>query len=937
VEGTLAAVDTPTGPRPAARYLAERGLYGREREFGVLDHLAGRLDKDDGGALVVRGEAGIGKSALLAAITEHAGDRGTRVLSAVGVQSEAQISFAGLHQLLRPVLHLAEGLPTRQRAALHAAFGMSEQVTPELFVTGLATLELIGDAAEGSAVLLIIEDAQWLDQPSCAVLAFVARRLAAEPALMLIAVRDGLPNPFDEAGLTELRLHGLSEKAAGQLLDSRAPGLAPVVRKRLLQEAAGNPLALLELPAALRSEHLDEGALLPPRLPLTARLERAFAAQGSGLPSATRTLLLAAAAEDAAAEDTDVLGEVLNAAIILDGAAMTVNAFTPAIAAGLVAIQGTQLRFRHPLVRSAIYQAASLPERQAAHAALAQVLAGQPDRQVWHRAAATLGPSEQVAAELQEAAVRAGRRGAVAVAIAALQRAAELSEDPARRGSRLLRAAEMGFEFGRPELGPQFLHAAELLDLPAEERTWLSWLRETYGETGWSGAAKVGPLVQIADRMRSGGHTDLAMQCLLAAASRCWWGHPGQETRVGVAAAAEGMSLPEDAPATLAILAYADPVAHGAFVIDRISRMTPDPADPAGAYLIGSAATAAWAYDLSLGFLDTAVSGLRAQGRLGSLAQALVSQAWAAVHLAREPLAVSAAEEAARLARETGQPREAVSAQLAQATIAAERGDFTAAEELAGQAEAVLLPMGATSMLALVEFVRGRGAAAHQRYPEGLDHLRRVLDPADPAYHPFIGAWGFSDLVEAAAHTNRQDTAKAYLAQLESLAAATSGSLLRAEAGYARPLVASDGQAEALYQAALEHDLANWPCYRGRMLLWYGRWLRRQRRAADSRAPLRSARDGFDALAFPALAEKARQELRASGETSHRRMPEAWDQLTPQELQIARLAANGLSNREIGQQLFISHRTVGYHLHQIFPKLQITSRNQLRTAPLGLA
>ena len=928
----MTAGETATALRLAARHPAHRRLYGRERELGVLNHLTGQLDKDTGGALVVRGEAGIGKSALLTAIAAEAQDHGRHVLSAAGVQSEAQISFSGLHQLLRPVLHLSESLPSRQRAALHAAFGMSEGIASELFLTGLAALELIGDAAEGSPVLLIIEDAQWLDQPSCAVLAFVARRLAAEPALMLIAARDGFPNPFDEAGLTELRLQGLTKKAAGQLLDSCAPGLDPVVRERLLEDAAGSPLALIELPAALRSEHLDGGALLPSRLPLTARLERAFAAQGSGLPSATRSLLLAAAADDA-----DVLGEVLNAATIMEGEAVTTDAFTPAIAADLVAIRGTQLRFRHPLVRSAIYQTASLTERQAAHAALARVLAGQPDRQVWHRAAAALGPGEQVAAELEAAAVRAGQRGAVAVAVAALQRAAELSEDPVRRGSRLLRAAEMGFEFGRPGLGPQFLQAAEPLDLPAEQRTWLSWLRETYGEAGWSGSAKVGPLAEIADRMRSGGHTDLAVQGLLAAALRCWWGNPDEETRAAVAAAAERLTLPADAPARLAILAYADPVAHGAFVIDRISRMAPLLADPAGAYLVGSAAAAVWAFDLSLGLFDAAVDGLRAQGRLGLLAQALVSQAWAAVHLAREPLAVSAAEEAVRLARETGQPREVASAQLAQAAIAAERGDFLIAEELARQAEGVLLPMGATPMLALAQFVRGRGAVAHQRYAEGLDHLRRVLDPADPAYHPFIGAWGLSDLVEAAAHTDSQDLAQAYLQQLESLAAATSGSLLRAEAGYARPMVADDSQAEALYQAALDRDLVNWPCYRGRMLLWYGRWLRRQRRAAESRAPLRSARDGFDALSFPALAEKARQELRASGETSHHRTPEAWDRLTPQELQIARLAANGLSNREIAQQLFISHRTVGYHLHQIFPKLQITSRSQLHTASLGLA
>ena len=921
--------ETRTGPRSAASYTAGRGLYGRQDELGVLHHLAGLLQKGAGGALVVRGEAGIGKSALLAAVTALARDNGARVLSAAGVQSEAQISFAGLHQLLRPVLHLAEGLPPRQRAALLGAFGMSEEVSPELFLTSLATLELISDAAETSPVLLIIEDAQWLDQPSCAVLAFAARRLAAEPTVMLIAVRDGCPSPFDEAGLAELRLQGLSDKAAGELLDSRAPGLGPLVRERILRDAQGNPLALIELPAGLRSDQTDEGALPPSRLPLTARLERAFAAQRSGLPSVTRSLLLAAAADDGAAGDTELIGEVLNAAAILEGIPVTADAFTPAIPAGLVEIQGTQLRFRHPLVRSAIYQAASLPERQAAHAALAQVLAGQPGRRVWHRAAAAIGPDERVAAELDEAAVNAGRRGGVAAAVTALQRAAELSEDPARRGSRLLRAAEMAFESGRPGLGPQLLQAAEPLDLPAEERTRLSWLRETYAEAEWSGAARVGALVEIADRMRAGGQVDLAVRCLLSAARRCWWGNPDQEIRAALTTAAERLPGPEDAPSMLAILAHADPVTRGRFVIDRISRRPSLPADPAEAYLVGSAANAVWAYDLSLNFLDAAVDGLRAQGRLGLLAQALVSQAWAAVHLAREPLAVSAAEEASRLARETGQLRSAVTAQLAQATIAAERGDFTVAEEQARHAEAVLLPMGATPMLALVQFVRGRAAVAHQHHEEGFEHLRRTLDPADPAYHPFIGAWGLSDLVEAAARTGRAETARAYLEQLESLAAATSGSLLRAEAGYARPMIADDNEAEALYQAALDRDLANWPCYRGRMLLWYGRWLRRQRRAAESRAPLRSAREGFDALAFPALAEKAREELRASGETSHRRRPEAWDQLTPQELQIARLAAGGLSNREIGQQLFISHRTVGYHLHRIFAKLQITSRSQL--------
>ena len=243
--------------------------------------------------------------------------------------------------------------------------------------------------------------------------------------------------------------------------------------------------------------------------------------------------------------------------------------------------------------------------------------------------------------------------------------------------------------------------------------------------------------------------------------------------------------------------------------------------------------------------------------------------------------------------------------------------------------------MGAYPLLAHVRFVRGRSAVAHQRYAEGLDHLRRAFDPEDIGYLPYVGYFGLSDLVEAAAHTGQREAALAYLRQLEELAAAMSAPLLQAQAAYARPLVADD-HAEAWYQAALERDLAGWPCYRNRMLLWYGRWLRRQRRAAESRAPLRAARDGFDALGFAKLAEIARQELRASGETSRRRVPEAWDQLTPQELQIARMASEGLSNREIGQQLFISHRTVGYHLHRIFPKLGITSRSQLHAALISL-
>jgi len=349
-------------------------------------------------------------------------------------------------------------------------------------------------------------------------------------------------------------------------------------------------------------------------------------------------------------------------------------------------------------------------------------------------------------------------------------------------------------------------------------------------------------------------------------------------------------------------------------------------------FFAGVAAGTVWSWDRSLPLLEAGVNGLRRQGRLGLLVQALVTQAWAALHSSRIPAAMSAADEAARLAPETGQGHWAHAARLVQAVVTAAGGSADAADAMTQESESGYRAIGAAPNLGLVLFARGRGAIVNQQYAEGLAYLRRILDPADPAHHPYVGTWGLGDLVEAAAHAGDLDAARAYLDQLESLAAATSGSLLHAAAAYARPLVADSDDAEHRYQAALADGLANWPDYRARMLLRYGEWLRRQRRAAESRTPLREARDSFDALGLASLAERARLELRAAGESSSRREPRPWDQLTPQELQIARMAADGMSNREIGQQLYISHRTVSAHLYRLFPKLGITSRSQLHAA-----
>jgi DNA-binding CsgD family transcriptional regulator len=918
-----AAKSSSVGEREFAALAERPQLFGRERELALLSNLFENVGAH-GGSLLIRGEAGIGKSALLAEAKRRADQLGMPVLSTSGAPFEAQMPFAGLQRLLRPVMHEIDALPEPQSEALSVALGVSAGPAPDIFLIALAALNVVAARAGEAPLLLVIDDAHWLDAATWDVLAFIARRVEMEPIVLLFAARDGPATHLDKTGLRELRLESLDDASANALLDARARELTSELRRRVLNEAGGNPLALVELPRALDSKDLGELPATAP-LPLTERLERAFAGRVSELPAATRSLLLVAALDEGAD-----LSEILAAASLVEHRPTTVEDLAPAEAAGLVSVNGEAVRFRHPLVGAAISQAAALSVRQSAHRALAETYVTDPDRSVWHRAAALMGPDEQVAADLNAAAERALRRGAPAGAAAALERAAQLSDPASSRGRLLVRAAEIEFELGRSDLALRHVAEAKSLKLGQEERTRLMFMLEASDDDSWSGAARVAALAEMANEMTSANGPALALKSLLTVAVGCWWGNPTQETRDLVVAAVERLQVAEDDPARLAVLAWADPVKRGALVIDRISQMTPDATgDPAALHLVGTAATAVWAFDLSLGFLSGAVDGLRAQGRLGLLAQALVSQSWAAFHLAKETLAVSAADEAARLARETGQSRWALAADLARAAVASERGDFETAGALADHAETELLPIGAHGMLSLVQFARGRGAVAHQLYSDGFDHLKRILDPSDVAYHPFVGAWALSDLVEAAAFSGNIDRARLYLQRLESLAAQTSGPFLRATLSYARPLLASDDKAEELYQAALSTGLSNWPCYRGRLLLNYGRWLRRQRRVADSRAPLRAARENFDALAFGGLAEAARQELRASGETSMRRTPDARDHLTPQELQIAQLAARGLSNREIGQRLYLSPRTVGSHLYRMFPKLGISSRSEL--------
>jgi DNA-binding CsgD family transcriptional regulator len=895
-------------------------LIGRDSEIAAVELLLAGI-AGGGGSLLVLGDPGIGKSALAEMASRRAADRGMRVLACAGVPGEAHLSFAGLHQLLRPVQAEADGLPRGQRDALLAALGAGDEVVPAMPLVGLATLELLAAGAGRVPVLVVAEDVHWLDSSTCEVLAFVSRRLGADPVALVATAREAEldDNPLARAGLAELRLGPLDPAAAAALLDARAV-LDPPVRRRVLEEAAGNPLALVELPRT--ASQRDSSRALNGWIPLTRRLEQAFASRLPGLPAVTLTALLAAGLND-----EDAVAEVLAAASLVAGTQVTVADLAAAVVAGLAEVDGQSVRFRHPLVRSAVCEAAGLARRQAMHRALAEVLAGVPDRQVWHRAAASLGQDEEVAAGLEAAADRAFRRGAITEQAAALAQAARLSPSSAQRGQRLIRAAWAFHDLGRRQTTLRLLDEAEPLDLEPGDRLRLSWYREIEGSATRSGTRPLDALADLADQMRQDGDIDQALFTLENAALRCWWSNPGRRTRRRMTAVAEAVPVAGDDPRLLVVLAHSDPAENGVGVLAALGRHQPGSGTAYQDCLLGYAAAAVGACEQAVGFHAAAAAGLRTRGWMGLLGQVLLSQGWSALLLGQAGLAGPAAEEATRLLTESDLPLWAACAQLVQAVLATRRGDTAAADELTAQAERVLLMGGVPPLLAQVQLARGTAALGAGRHDEAYEQLARIFDPHDAAYHPHLRAWALVDLAEAA-DGGYQDAARRHYAELVPQATATGSPLLRASLAVAAPMLATD-DAQALFDAAFDADLAAWPLHRARLQLAYGMWLRRRQQAGDSRAPLRTARDTFDALGADAWAERARGELRAAGERSGQPAPRALDVLAPQELQIARLAAEGLSNREIGQQLYLSHRTVRNHLYRIFPKLGITSRTEL--------
>jgi DNA-binding CsgD family transcriptional regulator/tetratricopeptide (TPR) repeat protein len=900
-------------------------LVGRDAELAQLDTALAEA-AEHGGALFVTGAAGIGKTSLLDVAASDARSRGYKVLTVTGLESEADLPFAGLHQLLQPVLASAGALPGPQKNALLTAFGMRAGAPPELFLVGLATLSLMDEVADERPLVVVADDFQWLDGATSAVLSFVARRLESTHILFIACLRETFQTALRSRQLPELNVEPLSDTASADLLVSVAPDLDPQTRRLILDEALGNPLALLELPRAFRLQGTDgrEGALRS--IPLTDRLERTFTAQAGQLPELTQTALLLIAL------DTDpTVSEVLGAMRKQVGEEVTVEVLQPALDAGLISVAGSTVRYRHPLMRSAVDQASTAGQQRNAHLAFADVISD-PDRRAWHRAKAVLGEDEGAAADLEVTAGRAQDRGAPATALGALELAASLTPLGPDRPRRLLAAAELAFQLGDPPAVARLLDTAARLELSPHDLARMAWLREILYDGAPGDPNAIARLVAVAREAAAEGDRKLSLNLLQGAALRCWWADPGAAAKTLVIDAVEEVAGDVLDPRALEILALAAPVDAALRIVSRVREAAQvDDADPSRTQLLAFAAYAAGNLGESIELMDRAAPLLRAQGRLGLLAQLLDVRAWAGIGTGQFRDAIHSMEEAEHLAIETTQPIWTAISKMGRAVLSGLQGEEGTAEQLITEAIEPVASLRLSIVLAKAEFARGVIHLTAGRHSEAFDHFLRMYDPGGPAYHERVAHAAAPYVIECAVRAGRGDEARDMMTLLEALGRRTPSDLVHIGLRFARPLLADESEAQKLYELALDAE-PKWPFDFARLEMSYGSWLRRQRRVTESRPYLRAARDMFDALGVQPWADKARAELRASGERTAEPVRASHQLLSPQELQIAQMAASGLSNREIADRLFLSHRTVGTHLYRVFPKLGIVSRSELARA-----
>jgi DNA-binding CsgD family transcriptional regulator len=900
---------------------------GRITEREDLDRLLATVEHGRSQVLVVRGEAGVGKSALLRYVTDQAD--GFRVAQISGVESEMELPFAGLHQLCLPMLAHHVALPEPQQAALRVALGLAVGDPPDRFLVALAALSLLAEVAEEGPLLCVIDDVQWLDGASSQVLGFVARRLLAERVAIVFAVREpGGAAMRPLAGLPELRLEGLDEDESRALLESVVPGpLDAGVRDRIVAETRGNPLALLELPQGLTAGELAGGFALPDAASVAGQVESAYGQRIAGLPDATRQLMLLAAAD--AVGDATLLWRAAAAAGVDRAAA------EPAAQARLLEI-GARVRFRHPLVRSAVYRAAATAQRRAAHAALASATdpGSDPDRRAWHRAHASTAPDDGVAQELLDSAARAQSRGGIAASAAFLDRAVTFTADAGQRATRALAAARAKFEAADFLATESLLAAADAGPLDELGRAELQRMRAQLAFDLRRGRDAPGLLGSAARRLQP-------LDPVLASETHL-------QALIATIYAGELCDRRDVAAVTRAARATPPAAAHletrHRLLVGLATRLTrghvaaaPMLTQALAGYLTGErgmdwqcvafnlVAMDLWDDEAWLELASSQARLARATGALVLLPYALDYLAALHIHAGDLAMASSLAAESASL--QLGGRAETLP--HVPLRLAAWRGQEPAATELFG-----VMIRGART--------RGEGCAitgAHYamavlynglgQYDQALDAARRAAAAEEIA----TSSWALSELAEAASRSGRVDLAREAADRLSERTNASGTAWAVGTGASARALVEDGDAAESLHRealAALGETSMTAPLARAQ--LTYGEWLRREGRRVDARDQLRAAYDAFLAMGAAGFADRARRELHATGEKVRRRRDTTRDELTPQEEQIARLAREGRTNPEIGAELYLSPRTVEWHLRKVFAKLGITSRKGLYDA-----
>lgn len=904
-------------------------LVGRISECAVLDELLERAKRSQGGAVVLRGEAGVGKSALL----EYAERRGVRHLRGTGVQAESEFPYAAAHQLLRPLLGLTASLPVPQAQALDVALGMAPGGPPDRFLVALGFLSLLSEAGREEPLLCVLDDIQWCDSASTDALLFAVRRLVTDPVVFVFAVRDepGVDR-FEVPGVAEVELSGLSDEAGLELLSGLAgSAVPPEVGVALVARTRGNPLALGELARLLDRDQLTGRAALPDPLPGGDRLEHAFLDRARQLTAAAQGVLLLAAAEE-----SDELEIVLAAAGELGGAE---TALDEAERSGLLSRRQGTLQLCHPLVRSAVYLAAAPSARRAAHQALAQQLEvrGHLDRRAWHLAAASTGPDEWLAGELDRLAQRAGLRSAHGAASAGFERASDLSATTADRTRRLIAAADSAWLAGQVSRVRELVNRAEELTEDPVPLAHLLHLRARHAIRNGDVDVAYRTFCDGAELVRVAAPPQ-ALEMLANAVDAAMYA--GDPVRAGEAARkADDVDPGPDARqrfthAWLASMSAAmqGKSAQSAGLVRTCISLADDLTDPRQLTWAGIAAVNLGDIAVVRALFRKAVDCARRSGAIATLPYPLEKWAMTEALAGNFSSARSAAEEGLALAEETEQLASAYHLHATLALVAATCGDEDECRRHAREALDGAVSRGLGLPIANVSWAFGRLDLGLGRYPSALDHLASMQNSKPGRGNPVIALWAIPDLVESAVRAGRPADAAEALERLTGWAAAGGQPAALASVARCRALM-GDPQGETLLTEAVEaFRTAHSPYEEARTELVLGELLRRQRRRSEARKHLRAAFGTFERLGAGAWADRAAVELRATGETVQtvqRDGAEGIHQLTSQELQIIRHVCLGESNRGVAAQLFISPRTVEYHLYKAYPKLGVSSRAQL--------